>query len=407
MATSEKAKKKLARASIRPEPEQPESLSDDSLEQAIVDCITRRLRSTVRIRPLPNRCRLADLHSLCPSAVAIRLPWNLARCRHKGVAFLEFASPEAAAKHAAALQGSRALGGRELTTSVPPVQPGDVCASKYNTRRVVVSSIEGRVSANQLLALAPGAQRIRFPEAGTKAGKGRHAPSVAIVTFGEPGQALAAVRNCQGAEIGGGKTSWMLEKIPGKAKPQHLIDRRTLVLTGVQRAVTDARLLLALPRCAKLERRPSGVAVAHYDSEAACAADLAAWPSDDADMPKATFGHRKAASGAELAPQPRNRLILAGLPTGTKKSALIGFLGSDSVAAAGLQRVTLASNGRLAVLNFESEQAALTVRDRLRTVASASPFGKDVKLKVAFSLDQLLGSRRRIANKVSKKKASK
>ncbi|PAA87574.1 hypothetical protein BOX15_Mlig034376g2, partial [Macrostomum lignano] len=389
---------------------QAESVDNSSLDKAIVDCVTRRLRSTVRIRPLPNRCRLADLYALCPSAVAARLPWNRARCRHKGVAFLEFANPEIAAKHAAVLQGSRALGGaRELATSIPPVQPDSISASQYNTRRVVVSSLEGRIAASQLLELAPGAQRVRFPEAGAGAGRGRHAPNVAVITFADARQALDAVLSCQGAVVGGGKTSWMLEKIPGKPKPKHLVDRRTLVLTGVNKAMTDSRLLLALPRCTKLERRGSGVAVAAYETEAACAADLAAWPAaaEDPDWPTVTYGHRKVASSNDSEMQrsgTKSRLIVANLLQGTKKSTLLKFLADNGLKA---KRLSMASDGRLALINFETATAASAARIQLLR-GSAKLAGED-KLRVAYSLDQLVpmtGRKKTVGTSRPRKSAS-
>uniref|UniRef100_A0A1I8GWQ3 RRM domain-containing protein n=1 Tax=Macrostomum lignano TaxID=282301 RepID=A0A1I8GWQ3_9PLAT len=367
---------------------QAESVDNSSLDKAIVDCVTRRLRSTVRIRPLPNRCRLADLYALCPSAVAARLPWNRARCRHKGVAFLEFANPEIAAKHAAVLQGSRALGGaRELATSIPPVQPDSISASQYNTRRVVVSSLEGRIAASQLLELAPGAQRVRFPEAGAGAGRGRHAPNVAVITFADARQALDAVLSCQGAVVGGGKTSWMLEKIPGKPKPKHLAhpgaDRRQQSHDRLPPAARPAR-------CTKLERRGSGVAVAAYETEAACAADLAAWPAaaEDPDWPTVTYGHRKVASSNDSEMQrsgTKSRLIVANLLQGTKKSTLLKFLADNGLKA---KRLSMASDGRLALINFETATAASAARIQLLR-GSAKLAGED-KLRVAYSLDQLV-----------------
>ncbi|PAA83040.1 hypothetical protein BOX15_Mlig028579g2, partial [Macrostomum lignano] len=424
-----------------------EPVRDPLLRAEIADYLRQRSACTVRVRRVPNRLRFKQIGQLCSGIQAYRVPWNYAAGRHKGVAFLEFASPEAAKRAATEISSNKTLGFR-LTAAIQGVfgedddaemqqtqqqqqqQQADGSADRhdedafagnvdaYNCRRVIVCGLHPFTTGQELKDLVSQnlfnttVERVDFQHGSKQLRK--NSPAVAFLTFTDERRALEAVKKLQGQEIRGRLTSWMLHKRP--LRSEHQRDRTQLVAFGVSKRVTDEDLLKAFPNSKSIDvKQGHGMAVVTYASETDCRTDFDACKGGVVQIGKARlrveFGaahHRPAEerkssanSSKKQQEQQQQQRLPRQKPAEPKKPLNIdpslfnkcqlvlknfkpNTKDSDlSKFLPGTKRVYFTGNRRLAFVHFSSETAA---------AEALAKIGKELlhgcKLKAMYAMDK-------------------
>ncbi|VDL92526.1 unnamed protein product [Schistocephalus solidus] len=206
--------------------------ADPLIRDTLCEMLTMRNLCTIKLEGLPKGYNYLSLLELAPDMVACRIP-HIAIChRPARTAFLEFSSHESALSN----------------------------QHDYNVLEVRVSNLHKKTGKGELTRHFPNAATIALKDG--KSGRTKQGIGVAVISFGTPAEAVAAVNEKHGCVVRGRRVSVLFER---KKSPKFVFllpyafrSVQGLIVYGLKRSTKESEVRAIFPQAEAIEIFPLG-----------------------------------------------------------------------------------------------------------------------------------------------------
>uniref|UniRef100_A0A0V0J394 Nucleolin n=2 Tax=Schistocephalus solidus TaxID=70667 RepID=A0A0V0J394_SCHSO len=231
--------------------------ADPLIRDTLCEMLTMRNLCTIKLEGLPKGYNYLSLLELAPDMVACRIP-HIAIChRPARTAFLEFSSHESALSNQRRLEGM-SYNGRTLKATLGKFISED--PDDYNVLEVRVSNLHKKTGKGELTRHFPNAATIALKDG--KSGRTKQGIGVAVISFGTPAEAVAAVNEKHGCVVRGRRVSVLFER---KKSPKFVFllpyafrSVQGLIVYGLKRSTKESEVRAIFPQAEAIEIFPLG-----------------------------------------------------------------------------------------------------------------------------------------------------